>query len=123
MISYNPGYQSVTKELKESTRQRFITIGFDYPAPEVEVEIVQRESGCSAEVAERLVQLAQGTRKLRSHGLAEGASTRVLVYAGALSRAGLPLKAACEATLVGSLTDDAEMAEALRELIRSVLGD
>jgi nitric oxide reductase NorQ protein len=122
VISYNPGYQSVTKELKESTRQRFVSIPFDYPDEDVESEIVAVESGCSPEVAAQLVKLGRGSRNLRAHGLAEGASTRMLIYAGKLVVAGLPLKEACEATLVGSLTDDAEMAKALGELIRSVLG-
>ncbi len=122
VISYNPGYQSVTKELKESTRQRFVSIAFDYPDEDVESEIVAVESGCSPEVAAQLVKLGRGSRNLRAHGLAEGASTRMLIYAGKLVVAGLPLKEACEATLVGSLTDDAEMAKALGELIRSVLG-
>lgn len=122
VISYNPGYQSVTKELKESTRQRFVSLSFDYPKAEVEAEIVAREAGVGAELAQTLVKLGQGTRNLRSHGLGEGASTRMLVYAAQLVNAGLPLKEAAEATLVGSLTDDAEMTKALRELVRSVLG-
>ena len=122
VISYNPGYQSVTKELKESTRQRFVSIPFDYPDEEVEAEIVAKEAGCDAATAEKLVALGRGSRNLRAHGLAEGASTRMLIYAGKLVVAGLPLKEACEATLVGSLTDDPEMTKALGELIRSVLG-
>lgn len=122
VISYNPGYQSVTKELKESTRQRFVSLSFDYPPAEVEAEIVAAESGCSPDVATQLVKLGQGSRNLRSHGLGEGASTRLLVYAGQLVVAGLTLKESAEATLVGSLTDDAEMTKALRELVRSVLG-
>lgn len=122
VISYNPGYQSVTKELKESTRQRFVSIPFDYPAEDVEAEIVAAEASCSPEIAAQLVTLGRGSRNLRAHGLAEGASTRMLIYAGKLVVAGLPLKEACEATLVGSLTDDPEMAKALGELIRSVLG-
>ena len=122
VISYNPGYQSVSKELKESTRQRFVSLTFDYPAPAIEAEIVQAETGCSPETAATLVKLGQGSRNLRSHGLGEGASTRILVYAATLVMAGLPMKEAAEATLVGSLTDDAEMTKALRELVRSVLG-
>ncbi len=122
VISYNPGYQSVSKELKESTRQRFVSLSFDYPSPEVETEIVTAESGCAADVAARLVKIGRGSRNLRSHGLGEGASTRLLVYAGQLVVAGLPLREACEATLVGSLTDDAELTKALRELLKSVLG-
>jgi nitric oxide reductase NorQ protein len=122
VISYNPGYQSVTKELKESTRQRFVTLGFDYPEAGTEAEIVAAESGCSPEVAATLVELGAGSRKLRAHGLAEGASTRLLVYAGKLVVAGMSLREAAEVTLVGSLTDDVEMEKALTELLRSVLG-
>ncbi len=122
VISYNPGYQSVSKELKESTRQRFVSLSFDYPTAGIEAEIVQAESGCDADVSQTLVKLGQGSRNLRAHGLGEGASTRLLVYAATLVVAGLPLKEAAEATLVGSLTDDVEMTKALRELVRSVLG-
>ena len=122
VISYNPGYQSVQKELKESTRQRFVSLSFDYPAADVEAEIVAKEAGCRPELATTLVKLGAGSRNLRSHGLGEGASTRLLVYCATLVEAGLPLKEAAEATLVGSLTDDAEMTKALRELVRSVLG-
>ena len=122
VVSYNPGYQSVSRQLKESTRQRFVSLSFDYPSPAVEAEIVARESECDAATAATLVQLAVGSRNLRSHGLGEGASTRLLVYAGQLVVAGLPLKEAAEATLVGSLTDDADLSRALRELVRSVLG-
>jgi nitric oxide reductase NorQ protein len=122
VISYNPGYQSVSKELKESTRQRFVSLSFDYPTPGVEAEIVAAESGCTADIAQTLVKLGQGSRNLRAHGLGEGASTRLLVYAATLVVAGLSLKESAEATLVGSLTDDVEMTKALRELVRSVLG-
>ncbi|MCB9778113.1 MAG: CbbQ/NirQ/NorQ/GpvN family protein [Alphaproteobacteria bacterium] len=122
VISYNPGYQSVTRELKESTRQRFVSLSFDYPAADVEAEIVAHESGCDEHTAGRLVELGRATRQLRSHGLKEGASTRLLVYAAQLVVGGLPLRQACEVTLVGSLTDDADMTRSLRELLRSVLG-
>lgn len=122
VISYNPGYQAVSKELKESTRQRFVSLVFDYPNAEVEAEIVAAEAECTLEVARSLVKLGLGSRNLRAHGLGEGASTRLLVYAGQLVVAGLTLKEAAEVTLVGSLTDDAEMTKALRELVRSVLG-
>jgi len=122
VISYNPGYQSVTRELKESTRQRFVSLSFDYPPVEVEAEILVKEAGCTLEIARTLVRLGQGTRNLRAQGLTEGASTRMLVYAASLVTAGLTLKEAAEVTLVGSLTDDVELSRALRELVRSVLG-
>lgn len=122
VVSYNPGYQSVTRELKESTRQRFVSLDFDYPAEEVEVEIVRHESGAELDTVAQIVRIGRATRSLKSHGLKEGASTRLLIYAAALTRDGLPLRLAVESTLVGSLTDDPEMARSLRELLRSVLG-
>jgi nitric oxide reductase NorQ protein len=122
VVSYNPGYQSVTRELKESTRQRFVSLSFDYPDEAVEAEIVSAESGCDADIAAQLVRIGRASRNLKSHGLKEGASTRLLIYAAGLVVAGLPMKQACEATLVGSLTDDPEMTKSLRELLRSVLG-
>lgn len=122
VISYNPGYQSATRELKESTRQRFVTLPFDYPAEDVEVEIVCSEARCAPELARQLVKLGQSSRRLRANGLAEGASTRLLIYAARLVQAGMPLREACEASLVGSLTDDPELTRALRELVRAVLG-
>jgi nitric oxide reductase NorQ protein len=121
VISYNPGYQSVTKSLKESTRQRFVSLAFDYPAPEIEAEILMAESGCDQKTADQLVRIAAGTRNLRAHGLAEGASTRILIYAGQLVVGGLDLRTAAQATLVGSLTDDAEMSKALGDLLHSIL--
>jgi nitric oxide reductase NorQ protein len=121
VVSYNPGYQSVTKSLKESTRQRFVSLNFDYPEAEVEAEIVMAESGCDQETADQLVRLAKGTRNLRAHGLAEGASTRILIYAGQLVLSGLDLRSAAQATLVGSLTDDEDMSKALGDLLHSVL--
>ena len=121
VISYNPGYQSVTKSLKESTRQRFVSLAFDYPDAEIEAEIVMKESGCDAETADQLVRIAAGTRNLRAHGLAEGASTRILIYAGQLVAGGMDLRTAAQATLVGSLTDDPEMSKALGDLLHSIL--
>jgi nitric oxide reductase NorQ protein len=122
VVSYNPGYQSVSRELKESTRQRFVSLSFDYPEEAIEAEIVISESGCDAATASQLVRIGRASRNLKSHGLKEGASTRLLIYAAGLVVAGLPMKQACEATLVGSLTDDPEMTKSLRELLRSVLG-
>jgi len=120
VISYNPGYQSVTRTLKESTRQRFVSIAFDYPPELAEAEIVAQESGCTPDQAATLVRLGRASRNLRSHGLKEGASTRLLIYAGSLLQAGMDLEGACRATLIESLTDDAEMIKALESLLESV---
>ena len=121
VVSYNPGY-SGARQLKESTRQRFVSIALDYPTPAQEETIVAREGGCDAATAHTLVRLGAGTRALRGHGLGEGASTRMLVYAAQLAAAGLPLREAIEATLVEGLTDDVELTRALRELAKGALG-
>ena len=122
VVSYNPGYQSVARSLKESTRQRFVSIPFDYPASEVETEIIVHETGCTADLAQNLVGIGQATRALRGHGMREGASTRLLIYAAALVGQGFDLKAACQATVVQSLSDDAELIRALNDLLDTKLG-
>ena len=106
----------------ESTRQRFLAIPFDYPQSSVEAEIVAHESGCDIETAHTLVRIGTATRTLREQGLREGASTRLLIYAAQLHEQGLPVKTACTATLVESLTDDPELIHALRDLLDSILG-
>jgi len=123
VISYNPGYQNLLKGLKPSTRQRFVALTLGYPAPAVERAIVQAESGCPAATAARLVQLAQALRRLTEHDLEETASTRLLVMAARLAVAGLALPLACRAAIVDALTDDADTAAALAEVVRAVVGD
>jgi nitric oxide reductase NorQ protein len=120
VVSYNPGYQSVLKELKPSTRQRFVAIDFDYPPPEAEAEIVVRETGIGAPTAARLVRVAELTRNLKGQGLDEGASTRLLVHAGHLIAAGVGEREACIAAVARALGDDAEMAAAIDDLVRAV---
>jgi nitric oxide reductase NorQ protein len=121
VISYNPGYQSAVKDLKESTKQRFIGIDFGYPEPLVEAEIVARESGVDAALAATLVRLGQRSRNLRGQGLDEGASTRMLIHAGRLMLAGLAPGAAAQAAIVLPLTDDVELREALGAAIAACL--
>lgn len=116
VVSYNPGYQSVVKDLKPSTRQRFICIEFTYPEAEQEAGIVMEESGISREIAMRLVELANKIRSIRDHGLAEGASTRLLIYAARLIATGVPEKEAVIAAVCLPLTDDAKLLETLKEL-------
>jgi nitric oxide reductase NorQ protein len=123
VISYNPGYQNLLKGLKPSTRQRFVALTLGYPDPVVERAIVEAESGCGTAQAARLVQLAQALRRLTEHDLEETASTRLLVMAGRLVRNGLPLAQACQAAIVDALTDDADTALALAEVVRAVVGD
>ena len=120
VVSYNPGYQSVLKELKQSTRQRFVAIDFNYPPAAVEAAIVAHETGVDADVAARLVRVAELTRNLKGQGLDEGASTRLLVHAGHLMREGVPARAACTAAIGRALGDDAEMAAAIDDLIAAV---
>jgi nitric oxide reductase NorQ protein len=123
VISYNPGYQNLLKSLKPSTRQRFVALTFGYPNAAVEQSIVMTEAGIDATLATRLVQLAQALRRLTDHDLEETVSTRLLVMAARLIAAGLPLRDACRAAIVDALTDDAETASALAEVVDAVLGD
>jgi nitric oxide reductase NorQ protein len=113
VISYNPGYQSLMKDLKQSTKQRFGALDFSYPDSEVETEIVAHESGVDADTASKLVQVAHRARNLKGHGLDEGISTRLLVYAGNLIARGIEPKSACMMTLVRPITDDIDMRETL----------
>ena len=113
VISYNPGYQSMLKDLKTSTRQRFAAIEFSFPPAAFETEIVAHETGLGAEMAARLVALGERTRRLKGHGLDEGASTRMLVHAGALIAKGIDATLACRMAIVHPVTDDADMAQAL----------
>ncbi len=117
VVSYNPGYQSAVKDLKESTKQRFVAIDFSYPAQEAEAAIVVREAAVDARTAASLVGVATGTRNLRGRGLSEGASTRMIVHAGRLIAAGIPAEAALRASVVLPLTDDADMRDALEAVI------
>jgi len=120
-ISYNPGYQSVLKELKQSTRQRFLALEFTYPKKEIEVEIIMHESGIERQIAERLVSFGEKTRNLKDRGLIEGASTRLLIHAARLIMSGISPQRACEAAISEPLTDDKEMLSALSEILSSVL--
>ena len=113
VISYNPGYQSLMKDLKQSTKQRFGALDFNYPAHEIEAEIVAHESGVGLEIADKLVHIAQRARNLKGHGLDEGISTRMLIYAGSLIAKGVPPLAACRVALVRPITDDPDMRDAL----------
>ena len=123
VVSYNPGYQSVLKDLKDSTRQRMVAIELDFPPADVEEKIVSHEAGVDNDVAARLVQLAQAIRRLETAGLREVASTRVLIAAARLSAEGVPLVAAARAAIAGPLTDDPVVSVGLREMIETYLAD
>lgn len=117
VVSYNPGYQSVLKELKQSTRQRFVSLNFGYPPPDLERKIVAEEAGVDAETARKLVKLGQKVRNLTDRGLEEGVSTRLLVHAARLMGLGCPATEACEAAFARTLTDDPDMQASIRELV------
>ena len=119
-ISYNPGYQSVLKDLKQSTRQRFISIGFDYPGASMEARVVSHEAAVDERLAETLVRLGGMTRGLKDSGLQEGASTRLLIHAGKLIKSGIPSRVACQTAIAESLTDENELLDALRDMISSL---
>jgi nitric oxide reductase NorQ protein len=122
VISYNPGYQSLMKDLKQSTKQRFTGFEFDYPLESVETGIVATETGVDEELAVKLVKIATVARNLKGHGLDEGISTRLLTYAAALIKGGVEPKAACRMALVRPITDDADIRDTLDHAIDATFG-
>ncbi|NMG42986.1 AAA domain-containing protein [Aromatoleum toluvorans] len=122
VVSYNPGYQNLLKGMKPSTRQRFVSLRFDFPAAEREEAILVGESGCAADLAKRLVSIAHALRTLKDQDLEEAASTRLLVYAALLVRDGMDPVTACRAAIVESLTDDPEVSDALMEVVSATFG-
>ncbi|MBL8448793.1 MAG: CbbQ/NirQ/NorQ/GpvN family protein [Dechloromonas sp.] len=122
VVSYNPGYQNLLKGLKPSTRQRFVSMRFDFPSAEREQSILIGETGCDADLAKRLVGIGKAFRALKDRDLEEVASTRLLVYAATLIKSGFDVTAACRAALVESLTDDEETVEALMEIVNATFG-
>ncbi len=119
VVSYNPGYQSVMKDLKHSTRQRFVALEFTYPPADNERFIIMQESEVDEETANRLVRLGEMVRNLRQHGLEEGISTRLLVYAAKLMSDGLAQRLACE-VVIRPITDDQEMQDAIAEIVSGI---
>ena len=120
VISYNPGYQSALKDLKHSTRQRFMAVEFDYPPRDLEANIIEHESGVPVDVANDLAKLGEKVRHLKEHGLAEGVSTRLLIYAGRLIHEGIPARRACQVAVVWALTDDADVQRSIEEVVSSI---
>ena len=120
VISYNPGYQTVLKDLKPSTKQRFIAINFDFPSEEIERKILVNEvPGLAAEIVHQLVAAGRKARLLKDHGLEEATSTRALVYAANMINAGLDPIAACQVAMVNPITDDIELSEAMMEIVQA----
>lgn len=120
VISYNPGYQSALKDLKHSTRQRFMAIEFGYPPRDLETKIIAHEAGVSDGVAGDLAKLGEKVRHLKEHGLAEGVSTRLLIYAGKLIHEGIPARRACQVAVVWALTDDRDVQRSIEEVVSSI---
>jgi nitric oxide reductase NorQ protein len=121
VISYNPGYQSVLKDLKPSTRQRFVSLAFDYPSIDVEATIIAHESGVDAALAQRLALVGEKVRNLREHGFEEGVSTRLLIYAAQLAAGGIEPRRACDVAIARAVTDDAEVQQAIGAIVDVVL--
>ena len=122
VVSYNPGYQNLLKGMKPSTRQRFISMRFDYPDSATETTIIRKETGIDDTSATQLIELAHALRVLKDHDLEESASTRLLVYAATLIKAGLEPVEACRAAIVEPLTDEQETVDALMEVVRAKIG-
>jgi nitric oxide reductase NorQ protein len=121
VISYNPGYQSVLKDLKPSTRQRFVSLAFDYPSIDVEATIIAHESGVDATLAQRLALVGDKVRNLREHRFEEGVSTRLLIYAAQLAAGGIEPRRACDVAIARAVTDDAEVQQAIGAIVDVVL--
>jgi nitric oxide reductase NorQ protein len=117
VISYNPGYQSLLKDLKQSTKQRFTAFDFDYPEADVETDILCKETGMDKDLSAKLVKIGHAARNLKGHGLDEGISTRLLVYAATLIKGGVEPRAACRMALVRPITDDADIRDTLDHAI------
>lgn len=121
VVSYNPGYQSILKDLKQSTRQRFVAMEFDYPSPEAEAEIVAKEGGIDLQMSQDLVKIGQKVRNLRGHGLEEGVSTRLLIYAAQMIAKGISPIAAADVALCSPITDDRELQRSIREIVTTII--
>ena len=120
VVSYNPGYQNALKDLKQSTRQRFVAIEFDFPSPEIETKIIQSESGVDQKISDSLASLGEKIRNLTDHGLTEAASTRVLIYAGKLIKDGIHPRRACQVAVTWGITDDQKLYKSIEEIITAI---
>ncbi len=121
VVSYNPGYQSVLKDLKQSTRQRFVSIEFTYPEPEIETQVLMREGSVDEGIAHDLVRIGEKVRNLKGHGLEEGVSTRLLVYAAQLISAGIAPVEACHVAITNTITDDSELQRSIFEIVTTII--
>lgn len=119
-ISYNPGYQNAMKDLKQSTRQRFVSLEFEYPPRDIEAQVIAHEGGVPSEIAGELAKLGEKVRHLKDHGLQEGASTRLLIYAAKLIADGISPRRACATAVVWALTDDQEVQRSVEEVVATI---
>ena len=120
VVSYNPGYQNAVKDLKHSTRQRFVAIEFDFPDIERESKIISHEAGVKKDISDQLAILGQKIRNLKEHGLEEGASTRLLIYAARLIKQGISPKRACQVSLTWGITDELQIQETVDQIVSSI---
>ena len=120
VVSYNPGYQSTLKDLKQSTRQRFVAIEFDYLPLELEAEVIKHESGAAETLAWDLARLGEKVRNLKEYHLQEGVSTRLLIYAGQLIKQGISPRRACQVSVVWAISDEAGMQQSIEEVVSSI---
>ncbi len=123
VLSYNPGYQSIVKDLKQSTKQRFASLAFDHPAVEVEARIIETETNLDAQTSRRLAEMGQKIRELKGFGLEEGVSSRLLVYVGRLMVGGLGAVEACRHAISQTLTEEAEVAESINNIVKLYFGE
>ena len=121
VISYNPGYQSILKDLKPSTRQRFVSLEFSYPAVDVEAAIIAHEGGVDDALAHHLARIGERVRNLREHGFEEGVSTRLLIYAAQLTVRGIEPRRACDVAIARAVTDDVEVQQAVADIVDVLL--
>ena len=120
VISYNPGYQSALKDLKHSTRQRFMALELNSPPPEIEAKIIEHESGVNSDISLSLARLGEKTRNLKDHGLNEGVGTRLLIYAGKLIKNGIAPRRACQVAVSWALTDDFQVQRSIDEVTQAI---
>ncbi|MFW6158183.1 MAG: CbbQ/NirQ/NorQ/GpvN family protein [Planctomycetota bacterium] len=123
VLSYNPGYQSIVKDLKHSTKQRFASLSFDHPPVDVETKIIATETGLGEEASAKLAEMGAKVRELRGFGLDEGVSSRLLVYVGRLAKGGLSMLEACDAAISQTLTEDPEVMESIDDIVKLYFGD
>lgn len=122
VLSYNPGYQSIVKDLKQSTKQRFASLNFDHPELDTETQILASETGLDEKICARLAEMGEKIRELKSYGLEEGVSTRLLVYVGRLVKQGLSITTACESAISNTITDDSDVMDSINEIVHMYFG-